>query len=367
VKIVHVVNSLGCGGAENLVLDLAKEMQGQGHELMIISLTDRIEYSEKIDRYQLKVETCGFSGTIYHLVALFKAYRRFKSLLKTFMPDVGHSHIFLSDLFLRFAADSVTRLITTFHGNEPWWSCDTCKKWLKSMLEGWSARRYGDVFISVSEQAKQEAAHTLGLRVDDISVVLNGVDATVFRPTARKSEFPIIIQVARFYPEKCHADCVKAFSKVHASKANAQLWLVGEGPLRNALEEQVAQQRLGSVVKFLGLRQDVPQLLAQASIFVLSSEREGLPISLLEAMASGVPVVATAVGEIPKIIKDGSNGFLVKPRDPDELAEKMIEVLNDPQATMQRVSAARSLVEEKLSIKATTAAYMVHYQKVLGH
>jgi len=363
MRIIHFVNSLGCGGAENLVLDLSYEMQKQGHQVLIISLSDKIEYQEKLHRYSLEVVTCGFSGTIYHWPALLKTQTIIKNTITRFKPDILHSHIFLSDLFARINKPKHSKLITTLHRDEPWWDSSKLKSRIKTKLEGVTARHYVDRFICVSERAKNEAVKALGIATGRCVVIMNGVDIASFSQyQSHRESGHVVIKVARFYPEKSHDLALHAFAEVNRIVPNSELWLVGDGPLKNDMEHLAATLQLQQSVKFLGVRQDVAALLAQANIFLLSSSREGLPISLLEAMAASLPVVVTKVGEIPKVVTDGDTGLLVQSGNKDDLVRQLLRLLQDRRLADQIGQAGHLLVQARYSIEATTKAYLREYE-----
>lgn len=363
MRIIHFVNSLGCGGAENLVLDLSYQMQRQGHQVLIISLSDKIEYQDKLQRYGLEVITCGFAGTIYHWRALLNTQIIIRNTIKEFKPDILHSHIFLSDLFARINKPAYARLITTLHSNEPWWNGATLKHRLKTKLEGLTARRFVDRFISVSERAKTEAINALGIAPESCVVVMNGVDIASFSQTPRRQKDKrIIIQVARFYPEKAHDLALLAFAEVTRVVPNTELWLVGDGPLKPQMEQLAVTLHLEQQIKFLGIRQDVADLLAQADIFLLSSNREGLPISVLEAMAAGLPIVTTKVGEIPKVITEAETGLLVEPGNQDDLVRQLLRLLQDATLAEQIAQNGHRLGKTHYSIDATAKAYLHEYE-----
>src|SRR5690606_29536186 len=124
--------------------------------------------------------------------------------------------------------------------------------------------------------------------------------------------------LARLNPQKDHLSLLSAFAQVHASFPSAVLWIAGDGALRARLEEAAEVLGIKERVSFLGRRDDAPELIEAADIFVLSSAWEGLPVALIEAMARGPPPVATSVGDVPRIITNEENGLLVEPQSPRE-------------------------------------------------
>jgi len=175
----------------------------------------------------------------------------------------------------------------------------------------------------------------------------------------------ILINVARLSREKNHALLVRAFSKAVQSCPNLELWLVGDGELRRDIEELVKQLGLEEKVKFFGVRSDVPELLSQADIFVLSSDYEGFGLVVAEAMAAGLPVIATAIGGIPEILEGGRAGILVPPKDVDALAKAIVELARDEKKRAELSDYGRKLVAERFDIRRTVREYEKLYLELL--
>ena len=144
-----------------------------------------------------------------------------------------------------------------------------------------------------------------------------------------------------------------------------KLWLVGDGPLRPAVEKAIVKMGLERKVLFLGIRDDVPKLLAASDLFVLSSDYEGVPLAVLEAMAAGKPVVATAVGGVPELIEDGKTGILVPPRNPETLAKGILRLVKDADLRQRMGKAARERAQERFDISRTAREYETLYLRLL--
>ena len=178
---------------------------------------------------------------------------------------------------------------------------------------------------------------------------------------------PVIGSVAMFRGSKGHAHLLDAFATVHARHPAARLLLVGDGIRRPWVEGLAKARGLGEAVVFTGFRADVPDLLRAMDCFVLASTRtEGVPQSLLQAFAAGVPVVASSIGGIPEVVKDGDTGILVPPEDAAALSRAIESVLGDRSGTSARVRAARRMVEDRFSHGASVSRLLALYDEVIA-
>lgn len=177
----------------------------------------------------------------------------------------------------------------------------------------------------------------------------------------------VVGSVAMFRGSKGHVHLLDALSALRRDVPTARLLLVGDGIRRAFIEEEARRRGLADAVVFTGFRGDVPALLAAMDCFALASTRtEGVPQSLLQAFASGVPVVATAIGGIPEVVRDGQTGRLVPPGDPGALAAAIAGVLADRAGATARAIAARQLVEARYSHRASIARLVSVYEEVMG-
>jgi glycosyltransferase involved in cell wall biosynthesis len=171
--------------------------------------------------------------------------------------------------------------------------------------------------------------------------------------------------VARLSPEKGHTVLLRAFQKVINRHSQARLVIIGEGEERERLQHLVADLSIGSFVRFLGLRADVPEVLATCDLFTLPSIQEGLPIVILEALAAGKAVVASEVGAIPDVIRHGATGMLVPPGNVDALADALCLLIEDEEARQLLGQSGRKLVREAYDFERTVGQYDDLYQRVL--
>lgn len=224
-----------------------------------------------------------------------------------------------------------------------------------------------DAFIAVAENHGRYLAEHEGCPPSRVQVVANGVDTQRFRPMPPDPELRrslgaeddnhVAAMVAALRPEKNHELFLRAAVRVFAQDRAARFWIIGDGPRRAALERLSATLLPPGIVQFLGTRGDVPDLLACADVVVLSSHMEANPLSILEAMACGKPVVATHVGSIPENVIDGVHGFLVPPGDAETLADRCLELFRNPHLARVMGLAGHQRVTERATIERTVRGY----------
>jgi len=217
-----------------------------------------------------------------------------------------------------------------------------------------------------------EAAHDrLGIK-QDISVVPNFVDSDAFSPAPHEAvenlgdRQIVIAHVSNFRPVKRVQDLVAAMEIVVKEAEDAQLILVGDGPERQRVELLVDKLGLRRNVLLTGYRRDVVDFLRCSDTLVLCSEIESAPLTLLEGMSSGLPVIATGVGGVPEIVADGRNGFLVPPKSPGALAEKILELASDKELRLRMGEEARRTVLERFTADKVVPKYEEIYRSVVS-
>jgi glycosyltransferase involved in cell wall biosynthesis len=201
--------------------------------------------------------------------------------------------------------------------------------------------------VAVSDRVAAYAAREFRIPPDRLSTIYNGVDLNHFRPVgrARTGEAPVIGSTARLHVKNDHATLLRAFARVSARRPGTRLLLVGHGPEEAELRALATALGIGAHVRFTGELADVAPSLQQMDLYVQASVAEGMPNSVLEAMAAGLPVVATSVGGTPEVVVDGETGLLVPPRDPVALADAMQQLLEDRTMTDAFGQAGRARVE----------------------
>jgi sugar transferase (PEP-CTERM/EpsH1 system associated) len=226
--------------------------------------------------------------------------------------------------------------------------------------------------VAVGHQVQEFLVREVGLPPSKVRVIRNGVDTERYSPQTRvprtalglRSEDRLIGHVGRLEAEKDQQALLRACRIVFAACPDVRLVIVGDGTKRRDLEQTAASLGIAERVDFLGVRDDVNDLLPHMDVFVLSSVNEGLPLALLEAMACARPVVATAVGEIPRVIRDGVTGVTAPPGDPARLAASIRAVLDRPAWAAEMGRSARQQVEETFSLALTIRQYQDVYDSL---
>jgi glycosyltransferase involved in cell wall biosynthesis len=278
-----------------------------------------------------------------------------------FRPDVITIHILgtLRVVLLAAWLAGVRTVVLTLHNTYRQFADISLVGRLKR-LEVWMLLRRMQGVIAVSEEVRDWAVEHRMVRPDRIAVVRNGIEleglqveerAEVLRERLNiPQDRTVFVNVASMLPKKDHRNLLNAIALVPVTvRDRAVLLLVGDGPERPQLEEQARKQGISSVVRFMGVREDVPSLLKLSDVFVLSSRYEGLSMALMEAMAAGLPIVSTRTASSALLIEEGSNGFTVACGDPAALAEKMAWCVTHHKSLAAMGAVARETVVQGFS------------------
>ena len=239
-------------------------------------------------------------------------------------------------------------------------------------VEKWMSR-HADAVCANADGVRRVCIEEEGSAPERTFVVRNGLDLQRFDALAARplqgplpAGRPLVAVVANLWPVKGHRTLLEAIARVHAHRPEARFALVGDGPERSFLERRIADLHLEGVVELLGTRYDVPAILSRADAACLSSQAEGLPNAIMEAMAASLPVVATDVGGTPELVLPGETGFLAPSGDPVRLADALLAVLADPEEARQMGARGRRLVASAYSLDRLAAAHGAMYRAVLA-
>jgi len=346
IKIAFVITRLCSGGASQAIKNLAYGLNREVYHLTLMygQLSDEeVDVSEDLFPFfdasiELKFTFREFSLFRDHL-----ATREIQKHIRQHQFDIVHTHTSKAGFIGRLAAyrEKVKKIIHSTHGiifNEDAdiSSVRGLKKKIFLIAEK-KAAHWCDKILTLSEK---EIADWQSLKVGSKTQYLclpSPVDTTPFVESRKKrselrgnrkifSGQKIIVLLGRLSSEKGHAIAIDAMKKID----HAELWIVGEGPMRSDIEKLISDSHMGAQVKMMGNRNDISQWLSLADCLVLPSSYEGQGLVLIEAMAAGVPIVATNVGGVSEIVKNEVNGLLVPAKNSEALAEAVIRVLTEP-------------------------------------
>ncbi len=367
--IVHVIYRLQVGGLENGLVNLINQMPRERYRHAIVSLTDVTEFRRRIRRDDVEV------------IALDKApgqdwrlYPRLWRLFRRLRPRIVHSRN-LAALEAQLPA-WLAGVPCRIHGEHGWDVSDldgSRYRRLKRLL-----RPFVGHYIALSGHIEAYLRDQVGVPADRLTRIINGVDTGRFRPDGPVAELPEafagtdrvrIGTVGRLEAVKDQGTLLEAFIRLRdldpAVFPRLRLILVGEGSLRPALEARARAAGVGDQVWFAGARDDIPELLRALDLFVLPSRAEGISNTIMEAMASGLPVVATAVGGNDELVRDGETGRLVPAEDPAALA-LALQACGDPALRRRMGAAGRVRAEAAFSLAAMVNRYLEVYDRQCG-
>lgn len=234
-----------------------------------------------------------------------------------------------------------------------------------------------DRVVGVGEAVRQAIIQNEGIPPDRVYVIYNGIDLQTFsrnqvqRQAVRQelgfgeNDF-LIFQVARLDYLKDHATAIRTLARVSRQCPQAHLILVGEGPELSKIQGLIREQKLEHRVHLLGLRKDIPKLLAAADVFLLTSISEGIPVTIIEAMASGLPVVSTNVGGVSEVVEEGKTGLLAPAGDDDLLAKNILKLIATPQLAKELGEQGLSRAKEHFSEAKMHSGFLKTYQEMLS-
>jgi glycosyltransferase involved in cell wall biosynthesis len=380
IRIARILGRANVGGPARTALALCRRLEGVEH-LLIVGESGAGEGDLTAGVTDVAIEHVpGMRRSIGPWD--WRATRRIEAILARFAPDVVHTHAAKAGVVGRMAARRLSRrpkLVHTFHGHVLSGYFPRPVSALFAALERRLAR-FTDAIVAVSGAVADELAghHGVAPRAA-IRVIENGVELGDYPPVdaAARRDARLLLAVtldaarhvvvpARLVPIKGHAILFDALDRLPDAVLPLEVHLLGDGPLRGALERRAARMPAAVHVRFHGFRDDLPRVLAAADAVVLPSRNEGMPIALIEAMALGLPIVATAVGGVPDLIEAGAHGLLVPPEDPVSLAFAMARVLSDLALARGLGARARSRAVARHGMDRVVAAHRALYEELLA-
>ncbi len=363
IELLLVVDSLEVGGAERQVVDLAVALRRDGYGVTV-ACSVAGDLSGALEEAGVPVRP--LLGRLAKR-RLSPAYAwRLRRLLRKGRFDLVHAHIYASVVASAIATlRTGVPLVITEHTEATW------QDWRARWIGRWVYRRVGRI-IAVSTPIRRRLIERDGVHPDLITIIPNAVVSASEPPLdaqlpAQLRERPLVGVVARLRPEKGVATFLRAVARVAPQFPEAHFVVAGDGPQRHELAAMAEDLGLGERVHFLGFHADAAALMKSLNVLVVPSMTEGSPLVTLEAMAAGVPVVASAVGGIPDQIRHDKEGLLVPPGNSDALADALLALLRDPDRARRLGEAGRRRATSRFNHATMVRQIEDVYRDILGH
>lgn len=369
-RICQLLHGLPIGGAEVLAYRLAKRL-GERHSFVFICLDELGTLGEALRDEGFPVHVLNRRPGID-----WRCIRQLAGLVRRERIDLVHAHQYTPFFYAMSARvlASRTPVLFTEHGR---WHPDYPRAkriWFNRIF-----LQKRDRVVGVGEAVRQALIANEGISPGRVGVIYNGIDLSAFhngtpdRLSVRqelglKPDDFVIAQVARLDGLKDHPTAVRTMARVAAEHPSVRLLIVGEGPERERIEAEIAKWNVAGSVRMLGLRRDIHRILAASDAFLLTSISEGVPLTLIEAMAAGLPIVSTKVGGVGEVVRDSETAILAAPGDDHALAKALLRLLGDAQLRSEMGRHGRSRAHEVFSEDQMHAEYSKLYESMLtGH
>jgi sugar transferase (PEP-CTERM/EpsH1 system associated) len=367
--VAHLIYRLDIGGLETLLVDAINRMPAHKYRHAVICLTDYTEFAQRITRPGVELHALHKPPGLE-----LGTHKRLFKLLRKMRPEVLHTYnLGTIEYHATALLAGVPVRVHAEHGRD---ASDPHGVNRKHNLLRRLLVPVIDRYVPVSRDLERWLRGVVGIPQSRVQLIDNGVDTERFKPAADTDAYAaaepwntpggfVIGSVGRLQDVKDQACLIDAFALLRSmlpeQRHRLRLVLVGDGPLRAQLAQKIADAGLQDCAWLPGPRSDVAPVMRSFSLFALSSIAEGTPVTMLEAMASGLPVVSTAVGGIPDLVLDGASGALVPPGDPQALAQALAAYVPDAERTRAHGAAGRARIEQQYSVAAMLSAYVDLY------
>lgn len=361
-KVLHMIETSGPGGAENMLINNILTLRQQGIEGDVLLIKDGW-LRQKLNSLQINT----------YLVPLDRFFSpkwllTVKGIIQQGNYDALHAHEFAMNCHSALLSLLCNRpAVATVHGKNYY-----AERFYRRLLYRWTARV--SQLVAVSDNIKQFLVERVGVRATRVKVIANGIDIQrhqtnpamrqAIRQELKIADNQILIgAIGNLYPVKGHIYLVQAAQKILATAPDVQFIIAGRGGEQAALQAEIDRLGIGERFQLLGFRDDVERLLQGMDIFVMPSLSEGMPLSILEAMAAKKVIVASAVGGIPELIDSGKNGILVPPQNIDELTSALLRLIASEEARTSIAATAYDGVCRNFAQTNCSAAYLNLYNR----
>lgn len=356
MKIMQVIPYFCFGGAEIMCENLTYALKNAGQEVFVVSLlNDRTPIARRMEEAGIRIVYLDKKlGLDLSMVP------KLKTLIQQERPDVVHSHLNI----IKYAAAAaklagVRKCVHTVHSLAD----REAEGRVQKIINGFYFRRGWSVPVALTPEVRNSVAEFYGLPLSRVPVIYNGIDLSrcVPKTTYETGETVTILHVGRFDVPKNHPGLLEAFRLLLETHPECRLRLVGDGELRPDMEKLAQEKGIADFVEFCGMQSNVYPYLHDADIFTLPSIYEGNPMTIIEAMGTGLPIVASRVGGIPDMISDGESGLLVEP-EPQSICAGLTRLVEDA-ALRQRLGLAARKQSQTFSAEHMARDYISCYSK----
>lgn len=330
ISVLHIVEELKIGGLERIIFEIATKLNKDEYNVNVWCITRGGRIAKELLAAGINVRILGIDS-YYNPLNILRLARYFKRL----NPDIVHSHTYFSNTIGRIAGKLAQVSVIITHVHNTYHNYSKRNHLIERVLSVNT-----DKIICCSKAVRNYVLKTEKIEARKTIVINNGIDLRLFHEqgsgsTLRKSlkmgdNVPVVITVASLTEKKGHRYLLKALKIIKGKCNSLKALIVGDGPLRHELRNIAGEYGLQDSVIFTGQREDIRELLEISDLFVLPSLQEGLPLAVIEAMSTGLPVIATAVGGVPDVIDDGKTGILVPFGNLEALSNAVLTLLADP-------------------------------------
>lgn len=356
MKILQVIPLFCFGGAETMCENLTYALKNQGHDVTVVSLYgEHTPISQRMEEAGVRIlyldKKLGLDvSMVPKLYKIFKAEK----------PDVVHTHLdVIKYAGLAAKLAGISRCVHTVHNVAEKEAEGRAQK----IINGFYFRRGWSVPVALSPEVQTSIVSFYGLSKDRVPVAYNGADLSRCLPKESYSagETFHILHIGRFNEQKNHGRLLRVFQRLSKENPGLRLDLIGEGELRQEMEGLAKELRLEDRVTFLGSQSNVYPYLQSADLFLLPSNYEGIPMTIIEAMGTGLPIVATAVGGVPDMLENGIDGLVV-PCEEEAVADACASLIQN-EALRERLGRAARQNADRFSAETMGKRYLELYRK----
>ena len=355
MKILQVIPYFCFGGAETMCENLCYAEKELGHEVVVVSLyNEQTPISQRVEAAGIRIIYLDKKlGLDVSMVP--KLYR----IMKQECPDVVHTHLDVIKYAVAAAKlAGIKKCIHTLHTV----AHKEAEGRLQKIINGTYFRRGWAVPVALSPEVQQTICDFYGMEKGRIPVIYNGIDLSKCTPKENYalSEPISLVHIGRFDTPKNHAGLLRAFAMILRKYPDCVLHLIGDGDLRERIEAFAVEWNIEHNVVFHGMQSDVHPYLQKADIFLLPSKYEGMPMTIIEAMATGLPIVTSNVGGIPDMVSDGNSALLVE-SEPQAVADACVKLLEN-QYLRQQLGKNALTQSARFSAAHMAKCYLAHYK-----